>query len=117
MIRSDYSLQSSMLIRNLQNDKSVITLDSFDKFDFAVKLEYLMDKNIPLQGSLDQYVDMRITHNNYYWELNETSQRTELIKEKRNFDVVDCKEPRLNTTKTHTDAWGHKNHDYLGIRT
>ncbi len=48
VIRSDYSLQSSMLVRNLQDDKSVITLDSFDKFDFAVKLEYLMDKKIPL---------------------------------------------------------------------
>jgi len=42
----------------------LIELDSSDDFDFAIKLEYLMDKYNPLNGSLDQYVDLQVTQNN-----------------------------------------------------
>jgi hypothetical protein len=90
-------------------DKTIYNF-SMGNFDIAVFLDYTFKKKDPeVWNNLDQYVDLLVTQNVYYWTKDPVTGDAIFNKKKNRANLIPCVAPRMlqnNVTK-----------DYLGIRT
>ena len=97
VINKVYSVQSSILKRDLTVDKTMYNL-TLDNFDFAVYMDYATKAFEPeIFNHLDEYVDLRVTQNFYWW--GKDPQGNPVIQRKKvRSDMVPCLPPRMLQT-------------------
>lgn len=67
MFDKQYTLQTSLLKRDLTSDQTVFNL-TIKNFDLGIRLDYLMRNYRPdVWENLDEYVSLRVTQNYYEW--------------------------------------------------
>jgi hypothetical protein len=107
VIDQKYTLQTSLLKRDLTTDDTMFNL-TMDNFDFGLRLAYVLGAWEPdVVANLDQYIDLRVTQNYYFWVMDSTG-TPQFNKTKVRTNLVPCGSNRLGMTADSPDYLGLK---------